>query len=55
MEDMESHKVIAENDVCNNLCDKTLDKIGYKYPLCCLAVWILGIAVFAIIISENAK
>ena len=41
--------------VCDNVCNKTVDKIGYKYPLCCLAVWILGIAVFAIIISENAK
>ena len=51
MKDIESHGIIVKT----NVCDKNLYKIGYKYPLCCLAVWITGIAVFAIIISENAK
>tara|TARA_B100001123_G_C14810433_1_gene828080 strand:- start:433 stop:582 length:150 start_codon:yes stop_codon:yes gene_type:complete len=36
-------------------CDKIIDTVGYKYPLCCLALWLFGMIVFAIVISENSK
>ena len=37
------------------MCDKIIDTVGYKYPLCCLTLWLVGMIVFAIVISEKNK
>lgn len=51
MKDIESQR----NNENLTISDKIIDKIGYKYPLCCLALWLVGITSFAIIISGNAE
>ena len=44
-----------ENDSEISPCDKIIDTVGYKYPLCCLTLWLVGMIVFAIVISEKNK
>ena len=44
-----------EKDFEITIYDKIINTVGYKYPLCCLALWLVGIIAFAIIISENSK
>ena len=44
-----------EKDSEITICDKIIDTVGYKYPLCCLTLWLVGMIVFAIVISENSK
>ena len=44
-----------ENDSYISTCDKIIDTLGYKYPLCCLSLYFVGMIVFAIVISEKNK
>ena len=46
---------MSEENYEITFCDKIIDTVGYKYPLGCLALFFIGLTVFAIVISENNK